>query len=363
MQGGALPTAAQLEAHKLRHVQSRVRYANGAIVVEDGGAVVETLAPPLPPPPPLPAAPVRIAVEPAPMHVDLPPTHELALLSFSRPLLRSADWRPRTEAKVHAPLPAQVHCVTWNVFFGEIAARARWQALLDEALATDAHVMCFQEATAPFLEVVRAHPGVQGRYCLSWPLSAAPHCGYGCAVLVREAAFPRCVVHQMVLPSNMGRTLLTVELAPLLAISTLHAESLASARTRQKQLAIAHAWGTRQWANGAHVVCGDFNMADGFENASILPPYQDVWPLLHPDNAQQLTWDNQRNPTIHASNPGDTWMARCDRVILSGTQVRCSDISLLGTTPTVVADDGVTKLCPSDHFGLLFSLQTTAANQ
>jgi tyrosyl-DNA phosphodiesterase 2 len=42
---------------------------------------------------------------------------------------------------------ASLRIITWNVWFGELEAANRWEALLEETLAEDPDVVCLQEVT------------------------------------------------------------------------------------------------------------------------------------------------------------------------------------------------------------------------
>jgi hypothetical protein len=139
--------------------------------------------------------------------------------------------------------------VTWNVFFGQLSAQRRWQAILDETFRQSAlpDVVAFQEVTAAFVELVRGHGVVRERYAIT-ELSAEGGGWYGVMLLVRRAAVYAVECWETALPTHMSRTLLSavIKASPsgsAVVVSTLHAESLGSALCRKQQLAIAGEFG------------------------------------------------------------------------------------------------------------------------
>merc|ERR1711907_722055 len=178
------------------------------------------------------------------------------------------------------------------------------------------------------------------------------------------------------------------------AIATVHLESLNSAHTRSKQLAVA----SKEMDKYERVVlCGDFNFdsTQNFGDWRALPPrpprplpprydssdeeeayvgpvktsivlenevlgtnlldYVDAWPALHPDEHGH-TFDGSCNP--HVADPQETM--RYDRVMVRGA--RPTSINIMGkagAARTEYAEDATASssasdpvVVPSDHFGL-----------
>jgi hypothetical protein len=218
--------------------------------------------PDAPPPPPPSTAPPKQAELPRPARpVELPQPEECPLfvwepapVSFPRSILRPGkrDWIEAAKPSGGCSCGAareELIVVTWNVFFGELSAQRRWQALLDETFQQPnlPDVVAFQEATKPFIELVRGHSVVRECYALTG-LSTDRGGWYGVMMLVRRTALAAVAVRQTSLPTYMSRTLLSAVFkankgGPDFVVSTLHAESLGNARLRQQQLAIAGEFG------------------------------------------------------------------------------------------------------------------------
>ena len=205
----------------------------------------------------------------------------------------SKKWRKISHTD--GSLPASLSLVTFNVFFGQLCLEARARALLDIVFGDSASlpdIVCFQETTAPFLDIMMDMPVVQNEYIVapSTGFAASDRCWYGVTMVVRQSLGP-AKFYTTEWPSGMGRIMLSVVFpSAKIAISTGHFESLGSAPKRKKQLRIAESFGL-EYGSSAHVVCGDFNFGDGMENDSVPPAYMDLWPSLHPDDAHALTWN------------------------------------------------------------------------
>ena len=254
-----------------------------------------------------------------------------------------------------ATLPGQLTVVTYNVWFDPLEQKRRWQALLDDVARRDADVIAFQEVTRPFLAMLTGQRWVRDGYVLS-DGHGQTFGRYGVVLLIR-ASLPIVRLFQHEMPSQMGRTLVVVDLASGFAVATIHLESLPpSRRYRDIQFAIAvdildefeHA-----------ILMGDMNFCSSWpkENARIPAHYTDLWPALHPDDPG-YTEDTRINEMLHVYEQKHK-QVRYDRVFLHSRDGswQPAAIERLGTRP--IADDPL--LFPSDHFGLCARLTRMTA--
>ena len=139
----------------------------------------------------------------------------------------------------------RLRLVTWNVWFGEFEAGARWQALLDECLAASPDIICFQEVTAAFHTQCSEHPGIRngGYTCAGEPRVISDY-GYDVSVWVARGIQVKCS-ESVRLPTMLDRRALVVDaLVPcpsstrlFVRICTVHLESMkCNARRREEQL-------------------------------------------------------------------------------------------------------------------------------
>jgi endonuclease/exonuclease/phosphatase family metal-dependent hydrolase len=232
--------------------------------------------------------------------------------------------------------------LTWNVYFGGHMFEERRDALVAELARMRPDVIALQEVTAEHVEALAELPGYASTFELSDGFLAA---GYGVAILAR---LPIVSMREFALPSDMGRTLLTVELATGITVATVHLESLDEATRRIEQFDLIH----RRLASKDRVVlCGDFNLRpDDVEQAAIDradPAWTDAWLALR-FAEPGYTVDTDVN-TMRYQLKDKRTQKRIDRVLLRGVTAR--SIELVGTSPVDV--DGTFV---SDHFGLLTNL-------
>ncbi len=211
-------------------------------------------------------------------------------------------WRPAQQGgfvhSKHKPaVPAtELRVCQLNVWFDEafFAQRAAAQLRAMEEMQCD--VMCLQEVTQPYLELVMRDPWVQRTFWLSHMLIES----YGVMVLSRT---PAARLSELPLPSVMGRSLVVAHLpAPLPAVATVHLESMGEyALTRVRQ--IAAVMDCLEPIEDA-VLCGDFNF-DGdrecAERAELRPQWVDPMPA---------------RPTMGVNYPSKKYgQARFDRIL------------------------------------------------
>lgn len=204
----------------LRTTNTVVTHRDGRRTVERDGETIGTLPPPDVLPPALASEDAtndrkRLCIEPPEQ-----PTWALPALDFTLPPVRD---------------DGGLRIVTWNVWFAPHEADARMAALFVEALAAAPDVICLQEVVPELAESIRASAALRAAYSIS-----TNHIdSYGVVVLARHALAPTYC--ERALPSRMGRSLLIAECRPstpdaaasLVAVATVHLESLNNAATRR----------------------------------------------------------------------------------------------------------------------------------
>jgi len=246
---------------------------------------------------------------------------------------------------------ARLTCVTFNIWFGSFYQEERAAATVDLLEQCDADVIALQEATPPFLKLLRDRPWVRAGYALSDTLGVTVR-PYGVLLLTR--ATPRRLALER-LPSLQGRHLLLADLelnGQTTRIATAHLESKRDAvRLREAQLQRIFP----ALAGAPHaVLMGDLNFCASWpeENGLLDPAYQDAWPAVHGE-APGYTEDTAVN-LMRLQQKGRPKQVRFDRVLLRSGRPgwRAESIRLLGTAP--IAPD-LPHVFPSDHFGLCAS--------
>ena len=237
---------------------------------------------------------------------------------------------------------------TFNVWFNDFHAEARFRAIADVLARKMPDVMVFQEVTPAALAVFLAEPWIRVRYRRA-EVTGGNLGNYGMLMLSR---LPIANVTYTPLPTNLARGFLTAELdtgGQPLTVVALHLESgKAAARLRSRQLGQIFR-SLRRTENA--VVLGDFNMRDA-ENGRIGEPYRDVWPMLRPDD-DGFTEDTTIN-LMRLDSKNKQRHVRFDRVLLKGGGWAATDVELLGTEPISSA---LPRVFPSDHFGVLCRLK------
>jgi tyrosyl-DNA phosphodiesterase 2 len=233
-----------------------------------------------------------------------------------------------------------VQLLTWNVYFGGHMFEERRDRLVAELERRRPEVIALQEVTAEHLQALKELRGYASTLDDSDSFTTA---GYGVAIFARV---PIVATREFALPSEMGRTLLTVELATGWTIATVHLESLGEHERRIEQLAIIQ---RRLASRTRAVLCGDFNFTpDGPEQLTIEPSWSDAWAALRPDEPGYSV-DTEINSMRYQLEEKRT-QKRIDRVLTRG--VAAHAIALVGTEPIDV--DGTFV---SDHFGLVVDVR------
>ncbi|WP_234797864.1 endonuclease/exonuclease/phosphatase family protein [Mycolicibacterium neoaurum] len=237
---------------------------------------------------------------------------------------------------------------TYNIWFNELCAARRYQAIADILAGEEPDVMVFQEVTEPALTVLLAQPWIRAHY------SSAAVCGgrlghYGMLLLSR---IPVDRVSYTRLPSKLSRGYLTAQYTiggRAFTVVGLHLESgkaAAALRERQLRLVVDSIRGRPDVA-----IMGDFNLRDA-ENAILPADFRDVWPTLHPDEPG-FTEDTTINHMRYDMKDKHRHV-RFDRVLLRADAWSAHSIRLLGREP--VAPE-LPRIFPSDHFGVQCTLE------
>jgi tyrosyl-DNA phosphodiesterase 2 len=232
---------------------------------------------------------------------------------------------------------------TFNVWFDERHARARYQAIADLLAVDRPDVMVFQEVTDTAVDVLLGQDWIRGEYVRA-AVTGRRTGNYG-HLLLSRVPISRAVY--VPLPTNAQRGVLRAEVnvggVPLV-VGSVHLDSgKKSAGLRKRQL-------RRTFRDVGRfpdvVLLGDFNMRDD-ENSLIVPPFEDVWPVLRPDEPG-YTEDTSIN-MLRLDSTGKERHVRFDRVLVKGWGWQPASIDLLGTEP--ISPD-LPRVFPSDHFGV-----------
>lgn len=266
---------------------------------------------------------------------------------------QSRQWRPISQSPQEDDTEPLLSIITWNVWFGNLEATKRYQAIIETFLHRLPSVICCQEVTSQFLDMLLKHPGIQEHYCISDDGNQQTLGGYGVLILwKRSLPFRSLRLHP--LPSKMGRKLLELEVdrhgAPF-KIATVHLESLPPYHeARGKQLRLATDYLRKSQVPS--LLMGDFNFCstNEQENKNIPADFMDVWAQVRPEDNG---WTEDTHINIMRYNQKQKHkQVRFDRVLLHQGSAPDSwlpqEIELLGTEPLPALPD----IWPSDHFGL-----------
>lgn len=267
-----------------------------------------------------------------------------------------------------------ISLITWNVWFDTFVQKTRYQKIFSTCQTLSPDIICFQEATLPFLQLLNESPLIH-RYILSDPKGNTIR-PYGTLTLIKSDLNPTFSYHSF--PTRMGRSLLLSTLSfesGSFAFGNVHLESLDNQPTRYEQLKIS-ADVLKEYDSFA--LCGDFNFCSyknfsgqgELENNSLkelFPGVSDLWTTLHPEE-KGYTFCGNVNSLV--TNPNE--IMRYDRIISKLSPYwKAADIQIIGDSPLEedgpVASPGspqrsrpllatlgtnVIKVFPSDHFGL-----------
>jgi len=281
-----------------------------------------------------------------------------------------------------------ISILTWNVWFGSLARRQRFTAILEDVYERSPDVACFQEVVCDFIGILHAHNGLMETYVCS-PNRIGQ---YGCLTLVKRSLSPE--FNEIALLTRMDRSLILATFANnSIAVGNVHLESLDNERARKIQL---HACHETLQPFATAVLCGDFNFDSNktwgdwqprakprspseLENNNLaleLPEWVDVWVALQGEDEPGYTFDGATNPAC-VRDAGE--QMRYDRVIMNPTsEFKAVDIRMIGTEPLGAKAEGTIHnsdkkalagllrskglrdpayvVKPSDHYGLIVCL-------
>jgi len=263
--------------------------------------------------------------------------------TLALPPMRALDGRWTPSAGVGSAVGNTLDIVTLNTWFSHHARDHRLRAQLTALAQLTPDIVCLQEVTDDLLARLLASPWVRETYAMvSEPhLPLASH-GYGVVLLVR--ADLAHTYRWTPLDSEMGRSLLCVDLGPQLAVGTVHLESMkgyGAARARQLDhctLLLSHA--------DTALLLGDFNFDPRDTDAPDLDVWTDLWTVAHPHDpgytADQAINTMRRRPGVPPRR------LRIDRAVLRDDTMRwkVGHMALFGNEPIGP------NLWMSDHFGL-----------
>lgn len=237
----------------------------------------------------------------------------------------------------YGPVPERLRVSTWNVWFDKKHRDQRFPGLLGELQQWAPDLMAFQEVTMPFLRAVQSCDWLKENY---WVSATEPN-ALG-TLFVGRISIEKLWFSE--LPSDMGRRLLTCQVAPGFKIATCHLESSGRGRERRQQQ-LEQSFRYLSDAKQA-VLMGDFNFPDGTPEAERIDSgYQDAWA----DSPQDYTMDSSLNPMLNRGPHAAPHQVRIDRLLYRGLSL--GERSMLGTE---ALSEGV--FC-SDHFGLTAILE------
>ena len=241
--------------------------------------------------------------------------------------------------------------LTYNIWHDQSNFEERSTELLKIIQESSADFVCLQEVTEPFLEKLKESKWVQDEYYI-------PDIPITKDTTLILSKMP-CWFYTKEIPTRMNRFLLYAEVevnGTPIAVANVHLESFANGQCRKSQL---DATFSELSSYPKVFILGDFNFDWITENKYIASNYVDIWPLLRP-NAPGYTM-----PKTH-----DFIAWRPDRVLVKmNTKYKPISIRRVGMEPLPKFQEDELSLenvdepdehairTPSDHFGLLFSME------
>ena len=294
-----------------------------------------------------------------------------------------------------------INVATFNVWFDEREWKRRTEALVDLLVNVELiDVICLQEVTPRCLGKILEKEEIRKAYRVTDKGPAHKTLGrYGVAMLIRRETLPVPDVTWVTLPTRMGRSALVASFETIkndsrhphrskhnndnddkederissgFAIATVHLESLASQKTRAKQLKLIR---TALRRFPAAILVGDYNISstgpygsatEQRDLISILEGYDDLWVKERGTDGddeksreflRHVTYNSTSNAMLKASKlrrgekPDH---ARLDRVFVRFDRKR-SDFE--AGSIRIISDQPIgPDLYISDHFGLAFEV-------
>ncbi|KAI9353843.1 hypothetical protein BDR26DRAFT_16927 [Obelidium mucronatum] len=145
--------------------------------------------------------------------------HPLQGYKFNPDILAWTQYSAATST-TSEPLLTSRECelsvLTWNVWFDPENLAIRAKTLVDEAVTTtNASILCFQEATDTFIQILSENPVIRSKYWVSHTIpgpNSLPWPFYTCVVAVSLDHIMQIVKWARIeVPSTMGRSLWMLE--------------------------------------------------------------------------------------------------------------------------------------------------------
>ncbi|KAJ3212229.1 hypothetical protein HDU67_003949 [Dinochytrium kinnereticum] len=238
----------------------------------------------------------------------------LSHLSLKKEIIASDDGRN----------PNQFRIVTYNVWFDGLAQKQRANGLLELLKSEFPDVVCLQEVTRTFMEVLTSSTWWKNNYEICQKGFNPSQCWYGIITLVQKSSFELIAEEQI-------------------RIAQSHFESMANSEIRREQRKIA-ADRAKLGFEGAHqagFICGDTNChGEDEQNAFEEVRFADVWKVVKGD---------EPGPTFGLTFKVKDPQSRIDRIGWQGPIFRPIEVRRIGMEEV----PGFEGLYPSDHVGLL----------
>lgn len=302
---------------------------------------------------------------------------------------------PRSQENLHLLNKGSLRLVTYNVWFSTQRQSARAAALFSILRDSEADVICLQEVTPIFLNLLRDESWVRSNYALSDSIGTTlkgSELVYGVVMLwKRELLVASLVLYA--LPTTMNRSALVASFRILhheLRVVTVHLESLDNVKIRSNQLErifqlvgassdlSIDAGAAANQSYGGAILTGDMNFDEGAEEDRIpaRAGFSDCWQEV------KHSWTEADVADQGITMPADDHTGkptRIDRIFLGPSlenaapwklfpqSVRRLGMESIGEDPDSTPTGARPKYDwpynrPSDHFGLCCDLHFCASS-
>lgn len=285
----------------------------------------------------------------------------------------------RTLMEVDVPhmkaTPKHFTVVTWNVWQGDFERERRWEEIVRTVARHQPHVICFQEVSASFVEVLDRHSKPDGLLHYYGGIhhsddrivkDSASDGGNTGVLLLTHKAMGEPYRARVNLTSQSNRWLETASWKvrdTQLTVATVQLESNPQAKARVDQMNAIFT-SLKEWDlssdNKSVIMAGDFNFSPLFtKEQSRLDAersFVDLWSKLH-EGDPGYTKDTDINlMSLRQSDKGER-RGRLDRVLLHSPrrQMQGRTLKRIGTN---ALPGGKKAVFPSDHFGLVANFVT-----
>eukprot|EP01126_Amoeba_proteus_P019056 TRINITY_DN19743_c0_g1_i1.p1 TRINITY_DN19743_c0_g1~~TRINITY_DN19743_c0_g1_i1.p1 ORF type:complete len:352 (-),score=63.53 TRINITY_DN19743_c0_g1_i1:198-1253(-) len=274
-------------------------------------------------------------------------------------MLGGIQMHKKSEGKT---FPSRFGIATYNVWFSKTDFQKRFKALMarlkkiqkDNGL----EIICLQEVTAEFIQLLKEEEWLQNEYYCSDMSGYKSVTPYGVLILVHHS-LPLSCFYSHLLPSNMGRKLMVAEFVDLnykdklWRVGTVHLESEQCWEIRKIQFTgnIVPILNENSCSN--QILVGDFNINGFSDEQNMLdqnaPHLLDCWRHLNPLDQNSCTMVE--------------FPVRIDRILVHKACFSPISIERIGFFPVLVGKNSGNELLPgettdedhihpSDHCGL-----------